>query len=124
MKSQQWIRSLTSLVGPGELRDRAAAWPEGREVIHMLLARQVFAISRTGELTRSRGHRRVERRIVPQRTHGLVPGRDLLFARERVVLSVIQSGIGSTRPPPPSLKSPPIDVRQRAAVADERRNRR
>ncbi len=62
--------------------------------------------------------------IVPQPTNGVVPRFDFRFASGALCVSaVIQAGIGSTRPPPPLMKSPPMTCGQRPAVADERRNR-
>ena len=93
-----------------------------REVVHVLLARDILAVALVGDSTRPRRHRSVERGIVPQRADRLEP-RSSSFA------PAARRGIGpssireSAAPSAAAVREVAADhVGQRAAIADERRD--
>src|SRR4029077_15235918 len=88
----------------------------------MTLARNVFAVALSGDLTRSRAHRSIERLVVPQGADRLVPRLDLLLAREAGRLGGHPLGNRQDAAAAAGGEIAADDAGQGAAVADDRRN--
>ena len=94
---------------PGSRRPgRRATRPQTREVADVAGTRHLLAVALFCDRSPAGRHPPIQSRVVPQLADSVEPGLDLRFARSCVVLTVIQAGIGITRPAPPSAQSPPI----------------
>src|ERR1700730_7964562 len=89
----------------------------------MFLARHSFAVPLLCDLTRSGCDRVIQRGIVPERADRLVPGLDLLFARERRRLERHPIGDRQNASAPALAEISADDLWQGSTVADERWNR-
>ena len=89
----------------------------------MFPPRRILAVACCRDLTGAAGDRVVERGIVPQRANGVVPRRDFTFGRQGRRLERHPRGNGQHTAAAALAEVAADDVRQRSAIADERRNR-